>query len=129
MKSIQPVQALSALAQESRLEVFRLLVRCGEEGMPAGQIAQRVGIPSATLSFHLKELSNAGLIEQRREGRSLIYSVEFQGMRSLLAYLMQDCCQGRPELCQVDYRDAECGEKTQERPKRKKGRKTAGMIK
>ncbi|RMF41567.1 MAG: ArsR family transcriptional regulator [Planctomycetota bacterium] len=108
METSRAVQALSALAQESRLEVFRLLVRCGEEGLPAGKIAEQVGVPPATLSFHLKELSRAGLISHRRAGRSLIYRVDFEGMRGLLCYLMEDCCQGKPELCQPDFNEADC---------------------
>ena len=94
----QAVKALSALAQQSRLEVFRLLVTCGEQGMAAGQIAQHLAVPAATLSFHLKELQNAGLIVQQRDGRSLIYRLHVENMRALFAYLMEDCCQGRPEL-------------------------------
>ena len=109
MEISQAVKAMSALAQESRLEVFRLLVTCGEEGMPAGQIAEHLGIPAATLSFHLKELHNAGLIDQQRDGRSLIYRLNVDEMRRLFAYLMEDCCQGRPELCQPDYQQGGCG--------------------
>jgi DNA-binding transcriptional ArsR family regulator len=99
MEIKQAVQALSALAQESRLDVFRLLVRAGPEGMPAGQIAEDLEIPPATLSFHLSQLSNAGLIQDRREGRSVIYSLDVAGMSNLMEYLTEDCCQGRPELC------------------------------
>tara|TARA_R110002072_G_scaffold141664_3_gene286949 strand:+ start:63192 stop:63986 length:795 start_codon:yes stop_codon:yes gene_type:complete len=93
------VGRLSALAQTARLQVFRLLVRTGTEGMPAGEIATELELPPQTLSFHLKHLSNAGLIESRREGRSLIYSLQVDGMRELLAFLSEDCCQGRRELC------------------------------
>jgi DNA-binding transcriptional ArsR family regulator len=100
MKTIQAVAALAALAQESRLRVFRLLVPAGEAGVSAGEIAQRLDIPAATLTFHLKELSHAGLIESRREGRSIIYSLRVAGMRELLTFLSEDCCQGSPELCQ-----------------------------
>ena len=99
---------MSALAQESRLEVFRLLVGCGDEGMSAGEIAEQLQIPAATLSFHLKELRNAGLIDQERKGRSLIYQLNVDAMRRLLAYLMQDCCQGRPELCRPDFKSDPC---------------------
>ena len=108
MEIKQAVNALAALAQESRLEVFRLLVTCGEEGMAAGQIASRLQIAPATMSFHLKELHRAGLILQRRDGRSLIYRLNVEGMRGLLTYLMNDCCQGRPELCQPDFRASCC---------------------
>jgi ArsR family transcriptional regulator, arsenate/arsenite/antimonite-responsive transcriptional repressor len=99
MEIKQAVTALTALAQESRLRVFRLLVLAGESGVAAGEIADRLDIPSATLTFHLKELSHAGLIESRREGRSIIYSLRVDGMRELLTFLSRDCCQGRPELC------------------------------
>ena len=71
--------------------------------MPAGQIAERLEVPPATLSFHLKELTNAGLIERRREGRSIIYGLNVEGMRNLLGYITEDCCQSRPELCEPDY--------------------------
>lgn len=105
MKTQQAVKAMSALAHDSRLEVFRLLVGCGHDGLPAGQIAERLGVPNATLSFHLKELLNAGLVDQRRDGRSIIYSFNVEAMRALLAYLTEDCCQGRPELCDPNYAD------------------------
>jgi DNA-binding transcriptional ArsR family regulator len=90
---------LTALAQESRLRVFRLLVPAGDVGMAAGEIAERLDIPPATLSFHLKELSHAGLIESRREGRSIIYSLRCQGMSELFTFLARDCCKGQPDLC------------------------------
>lgn len=99
MKEKQAVKALAALAQESRLKTFRLLVRAGTDGLPAGRIAERLDVPPATLSFHLKELANAGLVTDRREGRSIIYSLNIERMRGLLSFLMADCCQGRPELC------------------------------
>jgi DNA-binding transcriptional ArsR family regulator len=100
MEEKQAIQALAALAQESRLRVFRLLVSSGTRGLPAGRIAAELGIPAATLSFHLKELARAALIVDRRAGRSIIYSLNVAGMRSLLAFLSEDCCEGRPELCQ-----------------------------
>jgi len=93
------IQALQSLAQETRLAIFRLLVKAGPEGLAAGEIAQVLGIPAPTLSFHLTHLRNAGLLEQRRDGRSLVYSVSFSQMRDLLAFLMEDCCQGRSEIC------------------------------
>jgi DNA-binding transcriptional ArsR family regulator len=93
------IAALAALAQESRLAVFRLLVREGPDGVPAGAIAELLGIPAPTLSFHLNQLSAAGLVISRREGRSIIYAANFPGMRDLLGFLVEDCCQGRPELC------------------------------
>jgi ArsR family transcriptional regulator len=101
MEIKQAVAALTALAQESRLRVFRLLVPAGEAGLPAGEIAERLELPPATLTFHLKELSHAGLVESRREGRSIIYSLRCDGMRELLDFLAKDCCQGQPELCSI----------------------------
>lgn len=99
MELVAAVDRLSALAQEARLRVFRLLVRTGAEGLPAGEIARELDVAPQTLSFHLKHLANAGLVESRREGRSLIYSLRVAGMRELLAFLSEDCCQGRRELC------------------------------
>lgn len=101
MEIKQAVIALTALAQESRLRVFRLLVIAGPSGLPAGEIAEHVGIPSATLTFHLKELAHAGLVESRRYGRSIVYSLRMESMRDLLTFLARDCCQGQPELCGV----------------------------
>jgi DNA-binding transcriptional ArsR family regulator len=99
MELKQAVIALTALAQETRLKIFRLLVPAGGDGIPAGEIAERLQIPSATLTFHLKELTHAGLVESRREGRSIIYSLKCDGMQSLLTFLAKDCCQGQPDLC------------------------------
>ncbi len=93
------VEALSALAQGSRLAVFRLLVRAGPEGMPAGEIAQEVGVRPNTLSTHLTILGHAGLVQSRREGRSIIYTADYGRMRELLGFLVEDCCAGRPEIC------------------------------
>lgn len=103
MKINQAVKSLGALAQESRLNAYRLLVCAGEEGMAAGEISDRLKIPPATLTFHLKELVNAGLISQQRLGRSIIYSLNPESMSALIEFLMQDCCQGRPELCQPEF--------------------------
>ncbi len=86
------VQALAALAQDSRLEVFRLLVQAGPEGLPAGDIAARLGIPPSTLSFHVKALSQAGLIESRSKSRFIYYFANFAAMNSLIAFLGENCC-------------------------------------
>jgi ArsR family transcriptional regulator len=99
MKTKDAVRALGALAQETRLAIFRLLVGEGPDGLPAGQIAERLGVPAATMSFHLMQLSHAGLIVSRRESRLIIYAVNVEGMNALLQFLTEDCCRGRPELC------------------------------
>lgn len=93
------VEALSALAHASRLAVFRLLVRAGEDGMAAGDIAREIGALPNTLSTHLTILGHAGLIRSRRDGRSIIYSADYARMRDLLGFLVADCCAGRPEIC------------------------------
>lgn len=93
------VGALSALAHEHRLAVFRLLVQAGAPGLPAGEIAREIGVLPNTLSTQLAILGNAALIRSRREGRSVIYSADYEGMRSLLGFLVADCCGGRPEIC------------------------------
>jgi ArsR family transcriptional regulator, arsenate/arsenite/antimonite-responsive transcriptional repressor len=92
-------QALGALAQETRLSIFRHLVTAGPEGVAAGRIADALDVPAPTLSFHLKELENAGLLTQRREGRQIFYSCDYAGMRRVLEFLQRDCCQGHPEIC------------------------------
>jgi len=107
MESTDALGKLSALAQETRLAIFRRLVRAGPTGESAGAIAEALAIPSPTLSFHLKELERAGLINQRRESRSLIYAAQYGGMRALLSFLMEDCCAGRPEMCDIKL-DACC---------------------
>jgi DNA-binding transcriptional ArsR family regulator len=99
MEKSDAIAALNALAQESRLDVFRLLVQAGPEGLPAGQIAERLKLPSATLSFHLNQLKHAGLVTCRRESRSLIYAAEYAAMNDLLAYLTENCCQGDAASC------------------------------
>ncbi len=99
MESEVALAKLSALAQETRLAIFRRLVRAGPAGESAGALAQALAIPAPTLSFHLKELERAGLITQRRESRSLIYAAHYGGMRDLLSFLMEDCCAGHPEIC------------------------------
>lgn len=99
METKAAVAALEALAQESRLAVFRLLVTAGPEGLSAGRIAERVGLPNATLSFHLAQLRNAGLVTCRRKGRSLFYAADFAKMAELLGFLTENCCQGRVAHC------------------------------
>jgi ArsR family transcriptional regulator, arsenate/arsenite/antimonite-responsive transcriptional repressor len=99
MKKKDAVAALAALAQDSRLDAFRLLVQSGPEGMPAGQVADALDVSPNTLTFHFDRLREAGLVTVRREGRSMIYSARFDAMNALLAYLTENCCQGRPEQC------------------------------
>lgn len=99
MESDIAVRRLAALAQPSRLAVFRLLVKAGPDGRPAGEIARALEIAPNTLSAQLNLLAQAGLVRQRRKGRSLIYSVAFETMSALLVYLMEDCCQGHAEIC------------------------------
>jgi ArsR family transcriptional regulator, arsenate/arsenite/antimonite-responsive transcriptional repressor len=99
MKTNLIIDALGSLAQETRLGIFRLLVGQGPAGLAAGAIAERLDVPTSSLSFHLAHLTRAGLLIQRRAGRSLIYSADFGGMNSLVAYLTENCCQGRPEAC------------------------------
>lgn len=98
MKADSAIAALGALAQEHRLALFRLLVRAGDKGMAAGAIADELGIPNSSLSFHLAQLRNAGLILQERQHRSLIYRANYAATNALVAYLMENCCGG-----------AECG--------------------
>lgn len=95
--SLQPeeaILALGALAQEHRLTLFKLLVRAGAEGLPAGAIAAELDIPNSSLSFHLTQLNRAGLVNQTRNGRSLIYSANYAGMNALMGYLTENCCAG-----------------------------------
>ncbi len=99
MEKSTVIQSLGALAQETRLDIFRLLVQAGPEGLPAGKIGDKLGLPSPTLSFHLNQLSVAGLVRSRRESRSVIYSANFKEMRQLLAYLTENCCGTGAPLC------------------------------
>lgn len=105
MEKKNAIAALAALAQDTRLDVFRLLVQAGEAGIPAGHIGERLDLPSATLSFHLNQLRHAGLVTFRREGRSLIYAAEYAAMNGLLAYLTENCCQGDALACGVGVCD------------------------
>ena len=96
METTTAIAALAALAQETRLSIFRALVRAGPGGSPAGAIAEAVGAPASTLSFHLKELANAGLIGSRQEGRFIFYFAQYPAMSELVAFLTESCCQGMP---------------------------------
>jgi ArsR family transcriptional regulator len=98
MDQVHAIAALGALAHETRLALFRLLVTCGPEGLAAGAIGERIGVPPSSLSFHLQDLVHAGLITQRRLSRNMIYSAEYGAMNELLLYLTENCC-GRGEAC------------------------------
>lgn len=99
METTDAVTALAALAQDNRLDVFRLLVQAGPEGMPAGEVANALGLAPNTLTFHFDRLRAAGLVTVRREGRSMIYAARFETMNALLAYLTENCCGGDVEAC------------------------------
>ena len=99
MKKRDAVAALAALAQDNRLDVFRLLVEAGRDGMPAGAVAEALKLAPNTLTFHFDRLRDAGLVTVRREGRSMIYAARYEAMNALIAYLTENCCGGRAELC------------------------------
>lgn len=99
VKLVKAVEALSALAHEGRLSIFRLLVRAGVDGLAAGDIARKLEVLPNTLSANLTVLANAGLINSRRDGRSIIYNADYDRMSSLLGFLMEDCCNGNAEIC------------------------------
>jgi DNA-binding transcriptional ArsR family regulator len=99
MKKTDAVAILAALAQDNRLDVFRLLVEAGPDGMPAGHIAASLRMPPNALTFHLDRLREAGLVTVRRDGRMMIYTAQFAAMNALVEYLTAHCCQGRPEKC------------------------------
>jgi DNA-binding transcriptional ArsR family regulator len=108
MKQNDALAALAALAQDTRLHVFRHLIIAGPEGVAAGDIAEALKVPAPTLSFHLKELEQARLVTSRRESRSIIYAADYERMRSLLSFLMEDCCRGRPEICGIATKRRDC---------------------
>jgi DNA-binding transcriptional ArsR family regulator len=115
MKKPDAVAALAALAQDNRLDVYRLLVQAGPEGMPAGRVAEKLDLAPNTLTFHFDRLRDAGLVTVRRDGRSMIYAARFETMNGLLAFLTENCCQGAAEACTP----AEC---KPSKPTRKKER-------
>ena len=122
MEAEQIVQALSALAQPTRLGVFRMLVKAGLNGLPAGAIADAAGVPSNTMSTHLAVLTRAGLIVSRRQSRSIIYSANIESIRDVLSFLVDDCCGGHPEICAPLLKIADrscCPPETKQKPKRR----------
>ena len=108
MSKQSTLDALSALGQETRLEAFRLLVRAGGPGVPAGEISAQIGVVQNTMSAHLRILEHAGLVRAERSGRTIRYVADMTGFRDLLAYLMEDCCNGTPELCRPVIRAVTC---------------------
>jgi len=99
MRKADAIAALAALAQEHRLETYRLPVQAGPEGVAAGEVAEAIGLPPNTLTFHFDRLRQAGLVTVRREGRSMIYAARYDTMNALLGYLTENCCKGAPETC------------------------------
>jgi ArsR family transcriptional regulator len=95
----QALSSFAALSQETRLVVVRTLVVAGPEGLAAGAVAERMGVSPSNLSFHLKELERSGLISQRRESRSIVYSASYKTLADLVKFLMEDCCAGHPDIC------------------------------
>jgi DNA-binding transcriptional ArsR family regulator len=108
MDEKQALEAFASLSQETRLQIVRLLVQAGPNGMPAGAIGEAVAASSSRVSFHLSHLERAGLIQSRRDARSIIYNVSFDALSGLVRFLMDDCCQGRPEICQPIINAASC---------------------
>ena len=129
MDIIEAIDAFGGLAQESRLKVFRLLVQAGMEGMAAGDIAKAVGVPKNTMSSHLAILSRAKLIQARKDGRSMIYALNLEGTRSLLSFLVEDCCQAEPSICgpMIKSTIATCGSDLQEKTDMTNATATAPM--
>jgi len=122
MTAPHALSALAALGQPTRLEIFRLLMRKEPAGLAAGTIAETIGCPHNTLSTHLSILARAGLIRGMRAGRSIVYRADVEGMRALIGFLMTDCCEGRPELCDLQdaLRESACrGPATKRKPRRK----------
>ena len=108
MDQRQALASFAALSQETRLAIVQLLVRAGPDGVPAGAVADSVEVSASNVSFHLKELERAGLIEARREARSIIYSASYDTLRDVIAFLMKDCCNGHPEICTPALASACC---------------------
>jgi DNA-binding transcriptional ArsR family regulator len=96
---MEAIEAFSALAQPTRLAVFKLLMRAGPEGMPSGEVARIVDAPASTMSTHLAILSRAGLVSSRRDSRQIYYAADISGITDLISYLVEDCCDGHPEIC------------------------------
>src|ERR1043165_4619694 len=106
MKKPGALAALAAMAQDNRLDIFRLLVEAGRDGMPAGAVAEALGLAPNALTFHLDRLRDAGLVTVRREGRSMIYAARYETMNALIAYLTENCCRGGAEKCRPGKRES-----------------------
>ncbi len=126
MKSSQALAAFSALSQETRLAILRLLIRRGEKGLAAGDIAAKLGVQPSTLSFHVAALERAGLVQSQRMQRQIFYAPDLKGLRGLVTFLLEDCCDGRPEICADIFSSAQAscepGCKTEAAPVRKRAR-------
>jgi len=120
------VAALAALAQETRLAIFRLLIEAGPEGMAAGRVGEALEVPGATLSFHLKELARAGLVSSRQEKQFIYYAVDFERMAELMTYLTQNCCKGMPQVCLTVVETAlgRCCPMAESKPKKPKQKRS-----
>ncbi len=118
------VEALSALANDSRLAIFRLLIQEGTDGLPAGEVGQRLDIPANALSFHLTRLRYAGLVTSQRNGRQIIYAADYEGMQELMGFLTENCCQSASEGCSSDCPPTWSGQAgiKQRQPRAKSGR-------
>jgi len=101
METLPAIAAFSALAHSHRLKVFQILIKASPDGISAGEIASRLGIPSSSLSFHLGLLERAGLIKSKRDQRRIVYSADINGTRSVISFLVKDCCDGHPEFCNI----------------------------
>lgn len=108
MEERQALLSFAALSQETRLQIIRMLVVAGPEGMAAGAVAEKAGVSPSNVSFHLKELERAGLVSQQRAARSIIYSANYEGLGALVRFLMEDCCAGHPEICAPAVEVASC---------------------
>src|SRR5215469_8772023 len=111
MEKTDAVAALAALAQDNRLDVYRLLVQAGPEGMSAGAVAEALDLAPNTLTFHFDRLRGAGLVSVRREGRSMIYAARYEAMNSLIAYLTENCCQGTSGSCRPGVKSSKTSRK------------------
>lgn len=111
MQEQKALLAFASLSQEHRLRIVRLLVEAGPEGLPAGVLGDKLGAGSSKMSFHLSHLEQAGLVHSRRDGRQIIYAVQIDALSGLIAFLMQDCCGGRPDICAPAFAAASCAPK------------------